>query len=274
MDTPTKACVLLTGVVTSCIVIGLSSVGATSSNLSHSYKTTDTLTTGNIVSLNAKESNYVEPATVDNGSRILGIVVAKNDSLLAVDEKVSGGIQVATSGNAKALVSTVNGAIKVGDQVGVSPFSGVGMKASPGSRVIGLAQENFNDSSKGVSYQTVRNKSGKETRVAIGFENINIAVGVNTAGNAVQNLSALQKLGKSLTGHTVSNTRVVISSIVAFVALCSIITLIYASIYGGIISVGRNPLAKYAVYRTVTAVMAMVAITAAVAGAIIFLLLR
>ncbi len=92
--------------------------------------------------------------------------MAANDSLLAVDE-TDGGVQVATSGNAKALVSTVNGDIAVGDQIGVSPFNGVGMKAAPGSRVIGLAQTAFKTGAKGASNQEVTDKSMGRKRLLL-----------------------------------------------------------------------------------------------------------
>lgn len=273
MVVPLRARLLLTGVMAFFVVLGLTRAGASSANISHSYKSQDSLSTGNLVSLDAKIPNSVQAATVDNGARLLGVIVAKNDSLLAIDEQ-AGAVQVATNGNAKALVTTINGAIAVGDQIAVSPFSGIGMKATPSSRVIGLAQNGFSTESSAATSQEVTDKNGKKQQIAVGYVSVSIAVGNNSSGNVADNLTGLQKLGKSITGHTVSSARVVISMIVALVALCSLITLIYASIYGGIISVGRNPLAKYAVYRTIGSVMGMVAITAAIAGVTIFLLLR
>ncbi|MDL2342515.1 MAG: hypothetical protein QFB87_05580 [Patescibacteria group bacterium] len=272
IDSKRSARILTTGVLGSLILLGLSPAGASSANISHSYKSQSTIGSGSIVSLDKNTSDYVLPANTQNGSSLLGVAVAKNDSLLAVDENETG-VQVATQGDAKTLVSDVNGDIKVGDQVGVSSFDGIGMKAGPGSRVIGLAQTAFTHSTSGASSQEVTDKSGDKKQIAVGYVSVSIAIGVNNTGSKAENLSALQKLGKSLTGHTVSNTRVLISLLVALVALFSLITLVYASIYGGIISIGRNPLAKYAVFRTMGAVFAMVGLIAAVAGVTIFLLL-
>lgn len=264
---------LLTGVSGALILLGLAPAGASSANISHSYQANSKISTGSIVGLDAKRTDFVEASSVDNGIRLLGVVVATNDSLLAVDE-TAGSVQVATSGNAKTLVSTLNGDIKVGDQIAVSPFMGVGMKAANGSRVIGLAQSAFSADSEGAGSQEVTDKTGTKKQVSVGYISINIAIGINNTGSSQDNLSTLQKLGKSITGRTVSTIRVLISLAIAVVALLSLITLIYATIYGGIISIGRNPLAKYAVFRTIGVVLAMVAITAVIAGSTIFLLLR
>lgn len=251
-------------------ISGIAPAAAFSANISHSYGAIGTLPNGSIVSLDANKSNFVEAANTDNGTRLLGVVVPSDDSLLAVDpsDVLS---QVATSGQANALVSTLNGNIKVGDLVAVSPFNGIGMKSEAGAHVIGLAQTAF-DGSSGAS-QTVKGKNGKTTDIKIGLVRVNIAVGTDNSSNTAQ-LSGLQRFGKALTGHTVSTLRLVVSLIIALVAFVSLAVLIYASIYGSIISIGRNPLAKYAIFRTLGSVLGMAALTAIVASATIFLILH
>lgn len=263
----------LMGLLSALILAGMAPTGASSANISHSYHATGTLDNGQLVSLDPAQSDYVQPADTTNGSRLLGVVVAANDSLLAVDP-TQGNVQVATSGTVTALVSTLNGDINVGDQVAVSPFSGVGMKASPGSYIIGLAQTAFNAHSQGGVTQTVTDRSGNSTKVTLGDVGLNIGIGLNNTADAQAQLNSLQKLAKSLTGHSVSTVRVVISLVVALMAALALLTLMYASIYGSIISVGRNPLAKYAIFRTLGSVLGMAALTAGLAGVTIFLLLR
>jgi hypothetical protein len=200
--------------------------------------------------------------------------VNSSDSLLAVDT-TRGTVQIATSGNAAALVSTVNGNIKLGDQIGVSPFNGVGMKAAPGSRVIGLAQTTLDDHTGGTTTQAVSDKQGKTSQIRVGLVRTSIAIGTNTDATAgTEKLTGLQKVAQSITGHTVSTARVLISLLVAVVSLLALITLIYASIYGSILSIGRNPLAKYAIFQTLGSVLGMALLTAVVAGITLFLLLR
>ncbi len=253
-------------------VLGLAPAEASSANISHSYSSEGSIKNGSLVSLDPRRSDYVQAATSSNGQRLLGIAVASDDSLLAIDP-MAGAVQVATSGTANGLVSTLNGDIAVGDQVSVSPFEGVGMKATPGSRVIGLAQTSFNIQTSGARVQQVTDKKGKVSQVQVGFVRLGIAPG-RAASAAADNLNSLQRYAKNLGGHTISTARVVLSLIIALVALTSIITLMYSSVYASIISIGRNPLAKYAVFRSLTSVLGMAALTAVVAGSTIFLLLR
>lgn len=261
--------------MTTLVVLGLAPAGASSANISRSYQSGSGITAGSIVSLDPERSDYVQLANTSNGSRLLGVAVGEKDSLLAVDAR-DGALQVATSGNVNTLVSTVNGDIRVGDQIGVSPFNGVGMKALLGSRVIGLSQTDFSSASDGATRQTVTDKDGKSRQVSIGYIRIGIAVGTNntTGGNSTANLTSLQKAVKSVTGRTVSNIRIILSLVVVLVSLLALITLVYAAIYSSIISIGRNPLAKYAVFRTLGSVLSMAALTTLVASVTVFLLLR
>jgi hypothetical protein len=265
----------LTGVISTFAVFGLGSAAASSANISHSYLATGSIPNGSIVSLDPHRSGYVQLANVDNGSRLLGVALASQDSLLAVDPG-SGTVQVATSGNVNTLVSTVNGAIKVGDQVGVSPFGGIGMKATSGGHIVGIAQTAFSSSSAEATTQSVKNKNGQSRQIELGYIRLSIAVG--TAGNGGSGggpqLNFLQKLSKSLTGHTISIIRILLSIVVTIISIISLITLIYASVYGSIVSIGRNPLAQHAVFRTLTSVMIMAVLTIAIACVTIFYLLH
>ena len=257
------------------IPLGLTPAGASSANISHSYSTTASITAGSLVSLDPLHSNFVLPANISNGQQLLGVAVDINDSLLAVDASTNAGVvQVATSGTANTLVSTVNGAITVGDQISVSPFNGLGMKAGPGSHVIGLAQTGFDSKSSSTTTEAVTDKDGKNSQVLVGYVKLGIAIGTASTQGSDNQLNELQKVAKALTGHNVSTARAFMSMIIAVVAAAALITLIYASIYGGIISIGRNPLAKYAVFRSLATVLGMIAITGLIAGTAIFLLLR
>ncbi|HXR49929.1 MAG TPA: hypothetical protein VN778_02790 [Verrucomicrobiae bacterium] len=264
---------LVTAVGFSLLFLGLTPVSASSANISHSFHADSTISNGSIVSLEQQKSDYVELANTSNGSRLLGVAVASTDSLLAVDPG-QGTVQVATTGTASTLVSTFNGAIKVGDQIAVSPFSGIGMEAAAGSRIIGLAQTAFDGTDSNAVTQQITDKSGKTKQIRVGYVRLTIGVGSNPVDSGGEQLNSLQKMAKSLTGHTVSTARIIISLLVALVATVSLIVLIYASIYGSIISIGRNPLAKYAVFRTLSSVLGMAALTALVAASIIFFLLR
>lgn len=262
---------MVVGLIMALSLINLSPAIAASANISHSYQSTFKIPNGSIVSLDTKKSDFVQPANISNGSQIVGVSLASNDSLLAVDPDVSR-VQVATSGTVNTLVSTLNGDIDVGDQIAVSPFNGVGMKAELGSHIIGLAQSELNKDTDGVKTQEVTDKNGKKTEVAVGLVRLSIAIGtVNATG---QDLNSLQKIAKSFTGHTVATYRILLSLVIAVVTLIALITLIYASIFGSIISIGRNPLAKFAIFRSLGAVIVMAVLTATVSTGVIYLILR
>lgn len=264
---------LLTGAGTGLIVMSLSSASASSANISHSYHTASTIAAGSLVSLDPTKTDYVVPANTDNASKLFGITVANNDSLLEVNASQDT-TQVATSGAANALVSTLGGDISVGDAVTVSPFNGIGMRAddNSGVRVIGLAQTAFNAKTEGAKEQQVTAKNGKKQTIYLGY--ISVSIGVGTAGNGQDKQSGLQRFAKSLTGHTVSTPRIILSIIVVIVSLAALVTLTYSAVYGSIVAIGRNPLAKFAILRTLSGVLGMGALTTLVAVVALFFLLR
>jgi hypothetical protein len=262
----------LIGLAASLLLLNLAPASASSANISHSYQSSSAIPAGSLVSLDSKKSDYVEPSNTNNAIRVFGVAVNSADSLLAVDAS-KGTVQVATSGTASALVSDVNGAIKVGDQVSVSPFDGIGMKAAAGSRVIGLAQSAFSSTSPGAQKQTVKDNSGKSKEISLGNLRVNISPGAATGGSD-DAINGLQKLVRSLTGKIIPTARIIVALVITTVTLIALIALIYGSVYSTIISVGRNPLAKYAIYRSMGAVLAMALITGVVAMGVVLLLLR
>jgi hypothetical protein len=256
------------------LVLGMPSVSAASANVSRSYHATSSIPNGSLVSLDSNHQGNVVAADTSNASKLLGVTLPSQDSLLAIDPSNTT-IQVALNGSVSTLVSTVDGNIKVGDQVGASPFAGIGMEALPGSHIIGVAQTSFTSKTSGVTTEQVKDKAGQTHQIDIGYIRVAIAVGTgaSTSGGGSQ-ANFLQRIIKSLTGKTISTVRIVLSLVVMVVALVSLVTLIYASIYGSIISVGRNPLAKNAIFRTLTSVMIMAIITVGVACVTIYYLLR
>jgi hypothetical protein len=264
---------LVTGIVTTFMAVGWVSATAASANISHSYQTSGDVPNGSIVSLDTKHSNTVQLANTSNGSRLLGVALASKDSLLAVDS-TAGLAQIATSGNVNTLVSTLNGNIKVGDQIGVSPFGGIGMKALTGSPMIGVAQTGFSAGSAGAITRSVKDTAGKAHQIQLGYIRLGLAIGTSGSQGGGPQRNALQKLVKSLTGRTISTIRIILSIVVIAISLASLITLIYASVYGSIISIGRNPLAQHAVFRTLTSVMVMAILIIAIACVATFYLLH
>lgn len=266
---------LVTGVVLVLSLLSLMPASASSANISRAYKSSTSIPNGSLVSLSKSNTDYVVLANSSNGSLLIGVAVSSDDSLLAVNPS-DNTVQVATSGTASVLVTDLNGAIGVGDQIAVSPFDGVGMKPSSGARVIGLAQTALDPNASGTQTETVTDKTGKSRQIHVGIVRVNLGAGVTSqaAGTGDQNLSALQKIAKSLVGHTVSTWRIIMSIAIVTVAAAALIALTYAAIYGSIISVGRNPLGSHNVFRTLRTVLAMAVMMAALAIGSVVLLLR
>lgn len=255
------------------IVLSLAPVGAASANISHSYQAAESIPNGSIVSLDSRRSGYVDLANTENDSRLLGVVLPSQDSLLAIDPTNST-VQVAITGTVNTLVTNVNGNIRVGDQVSASPFNGIGMEALPGVRIIGIAQTGFNGNSAQATPEQVKDKSGKTQEIKVGYIKLTIAIASGNTSASGSQANFLQKLIKSLTGRTIPTIRIILGILVAFLSLVSLVTLIYTSIYGSIISVGRNPLAKHAIFRTLLFVMIVACLTIAIASVTIYYLLQ
>ncbi len=266
---------LSTGLVIALAVLSLSPAAASSANISRAYKSTTSIPNGSLVSLSKDQSDFVELASTENAELLLGVAVASDDSLLAVNASNTT-IQVATSGTASVLVSDLSGAIKVGDQITVSPFEGIGQLQKSGGRVIGLAQTEFTGEGSGSTSQEVTDKAGNKKTINVGLIRVTIGAGItsNSGQTSEADLNALQKVAKSLVGHQVATWRIVMSIVIVTVTFAALITLTYAAIYGSIISVGRNPLGSSAIFRTLRSVLFMAVLTAAVAGISIFFLLH
>jgi len=249
----------------------MASANAASASISKSFHSNQVIPNGSLVSFIPTKSGYVQLANTSNGSNLAGVALATNQSLLAVNPN-QGTVQVATSGSVDVLVSNVNGNIVPGDYIAVSPFNGVGMKATGGNRAIGPSFTSFNSSTPGSFTQTATDSSGKQKTIIVGYVKTDIAIGTTSKNSSSFSIQSIQQFAEGLTGKPISIARVLIGLAITIVAIITIVTLTYASIFGGIISVGRNPLAKFSIFRTMTSVLAMVAVIAIVATLAVYLL--
>jgi hypothetical protein len=126
--------------------------------ISQSYTSKTDLPVGSIVSLETNTTDKITPASTDNVDNIFGVVISSTGSLLTVTTEGSSQVQVATSGTLPVLASDFNGEIKRGDHITASPFTGVGMKATNNTRIIGVAQGVMT----GIKKETYKTKAGEE----------------------------------------------------------------------------------------------------------------
>lgn len=248
-----------------------SAAGSNNSTISRSYSTEANLRSGTIVSIAAGSTERIEATNTQNSRRILGVVVNPGESLVSVDPDAHK-TPVALNGVVNVLVSTVNGTIAPGERIAASPLSGIGMKSVTDGYIIGRAQAAFNAQSKGAAPEKVTDKSGKVQTIAVGYVAVRLSPGYN--GATSNGKTGLQRWVSSLTGRAVSIPRIIASVVIAVVTLAAIIVLMYAAIYGSIISIGRNPLAHKSIIQALAQVVAMVVLAVGLAFVLIYFLLR
>lgn len=245
------------------VVLALGVSAPAWASLSQGFATTQNIPTGSLVALDDKNSGAVVVADTGNVNRLFGVVVPPSSASISLSGTGSGQVQVVTSGTANVLVSTAGGSIHVGDYITVSPIAGVGQKTGDSStRVVGTAQADFDGTGDGTTKSTIENTNGSKTEVAIGQIPVVIAVSSYTATNGKQNYVVpnwLQNLSNTLAGKDVSPIRIIIAGLILIAALVCISVLLYAAVRNSIISIGRNPLSRGSVLRGLLQVIGIAA---------------
>lgn len=250
-----KRVMSLIGLVSMLVVVDAISVSAQS--LTQGYATDDPIQRATIVSLVQDNPRKVEPSTFDNQERMHGVVVSKNDAPFALsteDEQTF----VATKGRFEVFVSNENGAVQTGDFISISRVSGIGMRSSENDLfVIGKALTGFDGEENVLSYTNI-DDFGTDKKVAIG----RIQVDVGVSGNPLfkpskANLPTfLEKAAETIAGKSpVNPVRIYISLVELIVAAGVAGVLLYSGIRSAIISIGRNPLSKKSVTKSVLQVV-------------------
>ncbi|HSX48332.1 MAG TPA: hypothetical protein VLF41_02415 [Candidatus Nanoarchaeia archaeon] len=255
----------------------LFSGGVALAAIAQGYKSSEKVVDGTIVGLDNSAANTVQAATIDKVEDLVGVVVSSDSSLISLTNG-SNEVSVATSGQANVLVSTVNGDIKAGDKITVSPISGIGMKATLSTKIVGVAQGDFNDKSTGATSHDVKDKSGQTRKVSIGQVPLLVGVAYYVAGSGDQTTpipKVVQELVNAVAGRSVSPLRIVTSAILLVFTLVAISIILYGSIHSGIISIGRNPLSQSAVYRSILhVILACVGVLLVTLGAVYLIISR
>jgi hypothetical protein len=187
--------------------------------------------------------NVVELATLDTANRLVGVV---DSSPLVSLSRGSQEVEVVLSGTTNVLVSTINGTIKSGDKVAISPIAGVGMRATANGQIVGTAQGDFTP----IAGRTVTDRDGKDHAVRLGYVRVQVGVTTFQAPGSDFLPPFLQNTADSIAGQSVSAIRVLISSILLALGLVTVITLVYTSARSAMTSLGRNPLAAHAIRRS------------------------
>lgn len=235
--------------------------------VTQSYNADASVQLGMIVKLKGGDSSAVEPLSKGGIATMLGVTVAANDAALTLtpQDVKSQQVFVATYGRYTALVSTQNGPIKPGDYVTISSLAGIGMKAGAEQTVIlGKAAGSFTGTSNVEGSVDVKDDKGHTAKVAIGRIPINLEIAHNPlAAKATDYVpSFLGKTAIAIAGKPVSAARIYLGTITLLVSAIVTGNLLYSGVKSGMAAIGRNPLSRQSIIRSL--------IQTVVAGLIIF----
>ncbi|MES2971101.1 MAG: hypothetical protein V4702_02145 [Patescibacteria group bacterium] len=238
---------------TLCLLIILSAAQSLSAqNVTSGYDSDQPIQRGMIVRLKKDDATKVEPVNKENAEHIHGVVVSANDAPLsiAVDGQK---VFVSKTGRYDVLVSSQNGAISQGDYIAVSAFAGIGMRAGDTEPyIIGRALANFNDSTDVVSTSQVKDSTGANRDIKIGRISLDIGVAKNPLlkGSKADLPEFLQKAATTVAGKPVNAVRVYIGILILAITTVVAGSLLYGGVRSALISIGRNPLSRKSIIRS------------------------
>ena len=232
-------------------MLATSGVHAASQLVAQGYTSTSDLQPGMIVRLDPGKSNQVEALDLSHIKQMLGVVVLGSSAPLTISpSSVSASTQqvyVSNTGEHQVLVTTQNGPIAPGNYITVSSLSGFGMLAdSNESIVLGQAVSGFNGSANVIGTSTLTGSGGRKQTVAIG----SIPVDIDIKSNPLTQVTTkgvpavISQLTHFATNKSVSGDRVYLGLACVVAGLIIAVTILYAAIKNGFISIGRNPLVK------------------------------
>lgn len=248
-------------------------------SVTRSYSADNTVQVGMFVRLKDKDPNIVVPVESSQFSKLLGVVVpAASASIMITPNQINQQqVLVATSGRVSVLVSNQNGIIKVGDDVTLSSIDGVTMAAGNGEEnIVGKAVSGYNGNTNTISKVNVKDQSGKQKSVNIGRIVIDINVSKNPAYKKQSDYvpGVLSSVATTVAGRPVSVVRIYLSVAVLIAVVVIVGNLLYAGVRTGMIAVGRNPLSKKSVIRSLvqTSTVGLIIFIAGVFG--VYLILK
>ncbi len=183
---------------------------------------------GDIVSFNKKTRTFYL-SHIPSDKDAFGVVV-KNPVLLLSEG--GSGVPVITSGEVLVNVTTQNGQIKAGDYISSSSIAGKGAKATNFDQyIIGTAISSFPKTSSSTQLQTKQIYSGSIQML------FHYRTNPLYLGQTSQNIN----VGKGIIFHIV---KYILAALVAIGTIYIAFRVSGSSMRAGIISIGRNPLAK------------------------------
>jgi hypothetical protein len=203
---------------------------------------------GMLVSL-TNASPVIEPADTGNASSLLGVITPDTQNSPA-----PGNTNVQVSGQTNALVSTLNGTVRVGDRITVSSLRGVGARLTGDGWMVGVAQGSLNTQTPGAITTQVADSAGRQHTVAVGL--VPVIVTVSYYGNAAANANAtsgvlgnLQQLANTLGGKSVSLRTLIFGISLLLAGIIAAVLITVTAVRTGFTAIARQPLSKRTILR-------------------------
>lgn len=243
-----------------------------------SYAADSPIETGTIVVLTGDKADRVKIATQNNAQNMFGVVVDRNQLPLTI----TGGTKenetfVAVSGTYPVLVSDQAGSIASGDYLTLSAANGVAMKAGDEEvTVFGRANASFSANSALLGTTTLKDSAGNSKTVKLGSVPVTIDIKNNPNHKSTDsNLPEfLKRVGQAIAEKEVSPIRIYLSLGITIVSLIAAISVLYAGVRSGVISIGRNPMSKKSIFKALMQVILTSLLILIVGLFAVYLLLR
>jgi hypothetical protein len=224
-------------------------------SVTRAYGSDQIVQRGMIVGLSKSNSAKIEPIDVTRLTSILGVVVSPNDSPITISDDTQH-IFVTTSGRYDVLVSDQDGPIAQSDYVTLSAISGIGMKANDEqSNILGRAAGGFDGKTNVLGSTVLTDAKGNQKTVHIARVPVEINIAKNPLAKKTDGApTILSEAGTAIAGKTVSAIRLYLGAIIFVVGTIIAGAIMYAGVRSSIISIGRNPLSKRSILRSMLGV--------------------
>jgi hypothetical protein len=230
----TKIVILVT------IILPVFGLSAKADNVVNGYSAGKPVQPGMVVAIDKAAAGSVKPAPASDSNQIFGIAIDPSDAPIALVGRNSR-VFVATTGTYPVLVSAQVGAIQKGDYISMSAIDGIAGKAHAGQKLIlGRAQSSFDGKTNVVS------SSGG---VNLGRIFVSVAIAKNPITSRDPTLpEPLRKIADSIGNRSVPVIRVYTALLIFLASLGAAIAILWSGVRSSMISLGRNPLSRHAIF--------------------------
>jgi len=261
-----------------CLAWASPALAITQQNVTQGYQSAQNLQYGMIVRLKPGDAGSVEALTSKEPKDMLGVIVPPGESTVSLSTQGPGQeVYVATNGKYNVLVSTQNGPIKEGDYITISSIAGVGMKAESAQPVIvGRTLKGFAGTTDSEGSATLQTAIGQK-KISLGRVLIDISVGRNPLYSKRFEAgvpTALSRAAQIVTDQPVSAFRIYAG--LAILSLTALISgsVLFVGVRTSMWAIGRNPLAKHAIFRNLVQVLLVALIVFTIGIIAVYLLLK